>query len=313
MTPVISRRLVNSGLAPTPTVKPYRTLLLPMIGCYSVSPIHWSMRWQSALDVYPAVPYHVLYNPFKHPSHLYASNLLPASSASSASSVSLMSSLAPELLDAILTYVPASSLPALALTSRAFADLVPRHAHSRTIRTKLSNARLWTWLARQDDLSAARVQSLTILPDNPADLDKAYAADFPLDERVPPGFLCAGGTNDGEAEEMLICALRRMTSLTQFRWLRVPQPCREGPGDLWDTLNRLGTVERLHVLDQSVESVAVREEVTATARSIVRTDSFLRIRGLKSLKIRTSTYTGEKDGAMLRKMLVPTPRGTAQD
>ncbi|TFK47466.1 hypothetical protein OE88DRAFT_1666270 [Heliocybe sulcata] len=198
-----------------------------------------------------------------------------------------------ELLDAILFHVPTPSLPILALASHTLSALAHSHLAYRTIRTRLSNAPLWAALAGR----AARVESLTILPEDAEHLDSAYRADLPLDERVPPGFSCPRSGSDADAEQLMIRALKRMTRLTQFRWLRVPQP--EG-GAVWDALNALGTVQRLHVVD-------IGEEGDAGGRSIVRNEAFLRIRGLQSLKIRTSAFTRAEEGVLLRKMVVPVP------
>ncbi|EPQ50352.1 hypothetical protein GLOTRDRAFT_134020 [Gloeophyllum trabeum ATCC 11539] len=204
--------------------------------------------------------------------------------------------LPPELLDAILDHLPApADLAALALTCASLAALSAPHLSHRVVRAKLSHTRVWARLARA---GGARVRSLTVLPERAGDLDRAYAADLELAERIPP-FACTaaeGHGQEGHAERLLISAIRAMPALAHFRWLRAPPPALHGAGDVWDTLNALGTLEQLHVLDQP----------EGAAAPIVRSETFLRIRGLTGLKIRTSALDANVDaGALLGKMLVP--------
>jgi hypothetical protein len=162
-----------------------------------------------------------------------------------------------EILDRIADNVESyDDLLAMAVSSTAlYSTLVPTHLHFHDIASKLSSRSLWAWISRAQDHHAARVYSLTIVPDHPRDIEGIDPHhDYVLRSRLPSEF--QGGRKEVEAtvsdydsEIELISALRRMSRLRRFRWYRSYQPLVEGENDIWDIIGRLGTVKELDVLD----------------------------------------------------------------
>jgi len=165
----------------------------------------------------------------------------------------------------------------VALSNKAlYSVVVPYHLHFRDLRTRLHNPALWSWLSRLDDLRAAQIRSLTILPDADFELyTMTPTATYDLRERMAPELapfesrpLTVHQDLDAccEAELNLVSALKRMSCLRRFRWYHVPRPLIEGTDDVWSVLQRLGTVRELDILDVGdngieVPPVAISETV----------------------------------------------------
>ncbi|KZT25455.1 hypothetical protein NEOLEDRAFT_1178257 [Neolentinus lepideus HHB14362 ss-1] len=152
---------------------------------------------------------------------------------------------------------------------------------------------LWTRLAHPDDDHAGLIRSLTILPHDPWDIDSVLRDGLPVEERLPKEYQeytplekvrSAEIDRVMEWEEQLNVALKRMKNLRQFRWF-CSAPTVEGEGDLWSTLNTLGTIRDLHIFDLGL------------GPHIATSSSFLSFRGLSSLDLRTEAY--ERDNETL--------------
>ena len=165
----------------------------------------------------------------------------------------------------------------VALSNKAlYSVVVPYHLHFRDLRTRLHNPALWSWLSRLDDLRAAQIRSLTILPDADFELyTMTPTAIYDLREHMAPELapfesrpLTVHQDLDAcrEAEMNLVSALKRMSCLRRFRWYHVPRPLIEGTDGVWSVLQRLGTVRELDILDVGdngieVPPVAISETV----------------------------------------------------
>ena len=165
----------------------------------------------------------------------------------------------------------------VALSNKAlYSVVVPYHLHFRDLRTRLHNPALWSWLSRLDDLRAAQIRSLTILPDADFELyTMTPTAIYDLRERMAPELapfesrpLTVHQDLDAccEAEVNLVSALKRMSCLRRFRWYHVPRPLIDGTDGVWSVLQRLGTVRELDILDVGdngieVPPVAISETV----------------------------------------------------
>ena len=166
-----------------------------------------------------------------------------------------------DVWDQILTHIPNSSdILNVALASKDLLSIaIPYHLHYRDIRSRLTNPSLWTWLSRLEDLHAAQIRSLTILPDQDEDFYSVRPAhSYDLRERLPPDFtpsdpipLTARRDIDlyRQCEAGIVSTLTRMTSLERFRWYRIPRPLLRGENDIWTTLQALGTVKEIDVYD----------------------------------------------------------------
>ena len=189
-------------------------------------------------------------------------------------STATITSLPHEALDVIMGHIESyDDILSVALSNRALYSLVvSRHLYYRDIRSRLHNPSLWSWLSRSDDLRAAHIHSLTILPDDQPD---AYR----LRERLPPNFPSQSRPANysptleatRESQMLLVSALKRMFRLRRFRWYCVPRPVLEGEDDIWNTLARLGTVRDLCVLDFEVDELQV---TPIAASSTVREPKF---------------------------------------
>ncbi|KAF8155908.1 hypothetical protein B0H34DRAFT_850948 [Crassisporium funariophilum] len=158
----------------------------------------------------------------------------------------------------------------VALSSKdLFSIAVPHHLHFRDIRTGLHNPALWSWLSRLDDLRAAHVRSLTILPDNEYDFYTMSPVDtYDLRERLPSDFIPTESRPSHRSVEAC-------------RGIGVPRPLlEEGPDDVWSTLRRLGTVRELDIFDGDDNEIKVS--------SIANSETFLHFDSLTSLKLRTT-------------------------
>ncbi|KAF8155921.1 hypothetical protein B0H34DRAFT_808883 [Crassisporium funariophilum] len=205
-----------------------------------------------------------------------------------------------DVLDEVVNHVEDySDVLNVALSSKdLFSIAVPHHLHFRDIRTRLQNPALWSWLSRLDDLRAAHVRSLTILPDNGYDFYTMSPADtYDFRERLPSDFIPSESlpfTSHRnleaclESEMSLVTVLKRMSNLKRFRWYRVPRPLlQEGPDDVWSTLRRLGTVRELDIFDDDVSEIEVS--------SIANSETFLHFDSLTSLKLRTTVGSQSYD------------------
>ncbi|KAF8155918.1 hypothetical protein B0H34DRAFT_715335 [Crassisporium funariophilum] len=186
----------------------------------------------------------------------------------------------------------------VALSSKdLFSIAVPHHLHFRDIRTGLHNPALWSWLSRLDDIRAAHIRSLTILPDNEYNFYTRTPVDtYDLRERLPSDFIPSESRPSTahhveacrESEMSLITVLKRMSNLQRFRWYRVPRPLLEdGPNDVWSTLRRLGTVRELDIYDS--------HDLEIKASSIANSETFLHFDSLTSLKLRTTVCSQSYD------------------
>jgi hypothetical protein len=175
-----------------------------------------------------------------------------------------------DVLDEIVNHVDDySDVLNVALSNKALSSVaLPQHLHYRDIRTRLHNPALWSWLSRSDDLRAAHIHSLTILPDNDFDLyEMTPSHTYDLRERLPPELTPSESRpftshRDLEAcresETSLVSVLKRMSSLQRFRWYRVPRPLlEEGTDDVWSTLQRLGTLRELDIFDGDANEIHV--------------------------------------------------------
>ncbi|TFK47467.1 hypothetical protein OE88DRAFT_1666271 [Heliocybe sulcata] len=174
--------------------------------------------------------------------------------------------LPPELLENIVADVDRrEDVLSLALSCRYLHSLVPPSLlQYRDIRCRLGKSALWDHLA-SDDLHAGLLRSLTIMPDRCGiSIDSGLRDNLPREERVPDEY--REPTSDEatrepyrkpgmwatwQAEERLIHTLKRLPNLRRFRWFRTPADTVPNPGhsDVWETVNALGTVQELHVLD----------------------------------------------------------------
>jgi hypothetical protein len=173
-----------------------------------------------------------------------------------------------ETLDEIISYVePYTDVLNIALSNKALSSVaIPQHLHYRDIRSKLHNPPLWSWLSRLDDLHAAHIRSLTIIPDHDYDIRGMSPEHlYDIRERLPAEFygsesqpLHSLTAEDCRvAETKLISALKRMSCLHKFRWYRALRPVLDGGEDIWSTLERLGTVKELDILDVEVVGLDV--------------------------------------------------------
>ena len=177
----------------------------------------------------------------------------------------MIASLPPDLLDVILGHIEShADILNVALSNKALHSLVvsSRYLHYCDIRSKLHNPSLWSWLSRLDDLRAANIHSLTILPDDVYDIYSSVLDG--LRERLPPNFPSKPQPLSSltletarESQMLLVSALRRMSHLRQFRWYCIPPPVLEGEDDIWTTLARLGTIRELNILDFQVAQFQV--------------------------------------------------------
>jgi len=173
--------------------------------------------------------------------------------------------LPPDVLESILNHVESpSDVLNVALSNKVLRSIaIPQHLHYRDIRSRLSNIALWTWLSRLDDLRAARIRSLTILPDQDWDF-YSQTHTYDLRERLPPDFIPSQGIPLSikrdldlyrQCEVILISVLERMTSLQRFRWYRVPRPMVNGEDNIWSTLRRIGTIKEIDLYDGDSEEL----------------------------------------------------------
>jgi len=175
-----------------------------------------------------------------------------------------------DVLDEIVNHIEDySDVLNVALSNKVLSSVaLPQHLHSRDIRTRLHNPALWSWLSRSDDLRAAHIRSLTILPDNDFDLyEMTPDHTYDLRERLPSELTpCESRPFTSyrnleacrESETSLVSALKRMSCLQRFRWYRVPRPLLEESTDnVWSTLQGLDTVRELDVFDGDVSEVQI--------------------------------------------------------
>ncbi|KZT25473.1 hypothetical protein NEOLEDRAFT_1133420 [Neolentinus lepideus HHB14362 ss-1] len=204
--------------------------------------------------------------------------------------------LPPEILDILACNLDCrKDLLSLALSCRYLYSIVSHlHLQYHEIRCRLNMSALWTRLAHPEDGHAGLIRSLTILPNNLCDIDSVMEDSLPLKERLPEEYQEYTPLEDDQSaviesvtewEEQLNMALKRMKNLRQFRWFRDPPVVEsedESEDDLWSTLNALGTIRDLSILDLCRSSGL--GPYTATW------DSFLSFRGLSSLDLKTDAY-----------------------
>ncbi|THH07331.1 hypothetical protein EW146_g9353 [Bondarzewia mesenterica] len=173
-------------------------------------------------------------------------------------------SLPPEILEEIVTEIPSrNTLLALSKSSRSLAALIiPHHLNFCVIRAHIFRSHLWERLAR-DGLHAANSSR----------------------EREEAGWPIARtqAASVAEIETTLVSALQRMVRLNEFAWYHVPSPVLTGENDIWSTLQRLGTVRNLDILDMPVTANS-----DGSKRGIIFSDSFLRLSGLTTLKLHST-------------------------
>lgn len=153
--------------------------------------------------------------------------------------------LPPDALDQIVSHVEDfSDVLNVTLSGKALSSVaLSQHLHYREIRTRLHNPALWTFLSRSDDLRAAHIHSLTILPDNDfyfSEMTPGHPYD--LRERLPPEITppesrsCAPHQEleaCRESEMSLVSVLKRMSGLQRFKWYRELRPVlEEGTDDI---------------------------------------------------------------------------------
>ncbi|THH04019.1 hypothetical protein EW146_g10289 [Bondarzewia mesenterica] len=182
-------------------------------------------------------------------------------------------SLPPEILDEIVTEIPSrNTLLALSKSSRSLAALIiPHHLNFCVIRARIFRSHLWERLAR-DGLHAANVRSMTVLKNN---FEDAEEAGWPVARTQ--------AASVAEIETTLVSALQRMVHLNEFAWYHVCPPALTGEDDIWSTLQRLGTVRNLDILDMPDGTNSDRLK-----KGIIFSDSFLRLSGFTTLKLHSS-------------------------
>ncbi|KZT25457.1 hypothetical protein NEOLEDRAFT_343389 [Neolentinus lepideus HHB14362 ss-1] len=204
-------------------------------------------------------------------------------------------------------------LLSLALSCRYLYSVVSHpHLQYYDIRCRLDLTALWTRLSHPEDGYAGLIHSLTILPNDFWHIDSILRDSLPLEERLPEEYQeytplekvrSAAIDRVMEWEEQLNIALKRMKNLRQFRWLH--SACVvEGEGDLWSTLNSLGTIHDLHILDIHIRDIRAAPSLGS---HIATSSSFLSFRGLSSLDLRTDAYELDNetpDATALLRMLI---------
>ncbi|TFK47465.1 hypothetical protein OE88DRAFT_809709 [Heliocybe sulcata] len=205
--------------------------------------------------------------------------------------------LPPELLDSIATHLDRrEDVLSLALCCRCLHSLVSRtHLQYRDIRCRLGLSALWDRLA-SNDLRAGLLRSLTILPyDAFNDVHSEIRDNLPIEERVPNEYREYASDeaimdSDRDDEDRLIRALKRMPNLRRFRWFRRPAcgVADQAGHNIWETLNALGTIQELHILNYGGANFPGLPAVSSTS-------SFVSFRCLTSFNLSTNAFDEEGD------------------
>ncbi|THH07328.1 hypothetical protein EW146_g9352 [Bondarzewia mesenterica] len=171
--------------------------------------------------------------------------------------------LPPEILEEIVTEILSrKTLLALSKSSRSLAALIiPHHLHFRVIRAPIFRSHLWERLAR----------------------DGLHAANMGEEAGRPVTLAQATWDVEIEIETTLVSALRRIVHLNDFAWYHVRPPVLTGEDDIWSTLQRLGTVRNLDILD-----VPITPNRDGSKRGIILSDSFLRLSEFTTLKLHST-------------------------
>lgn len=162
----------------------------------------------------------------------------------------------PEILNEVIDAIDSpAALLSLSCTTKTLACLIIlNHLPFRIVRAPFSGENtIWGYFAR-DALQAAKVRVVFVLQEGPAPLTPIEEYNITertpfLESDCPPSFPQSNPESDEKQEELIVSAVRNMKALREFAWHRETPPSLRGDNDLWNSLKKLGTVQRLDVLD----------------------------------------------------------------
>ncbi|KAJ3786759.1 hypothetical protein GGU10DRAFT_386364 [Lentinula aff. detonsa] len=215
-----------------------------------------------------------------------------------------------EILHEIVSFIDSpSDVLSFGLSNKALADIsIPHPCIYRVFRARISrSAAIWRFFA-QADLTAGEVRELDILPENISDVCHGdYGPDrWMAEPLVVPKELAGRGQiqhfsgrpsfEQTRADEvLLIDAVKRMKNLKRFGWYRSPPPVIVDQNDLWHALGSSGSLEELDVVDEPFSVLTHAPAGYIAVKPLASTETFLSLRGLKTLTICTHAYDQTQD------------------